>query len=332
MSLIFLLLRLAAAAFILGITLVAVLALFGFAVPEFDLLNHLQVLIFIGTIAGLLLLAVFFRNGPAALPMTVIAVLGVIASGVTYVPEALSAFAPRPPLPTDGRPVLKAMTHNVFGLNYDMERVAANIFAEDPDIVALQEYFIQQRGPLHPLLLAHYPYFAYCTGGKRANIALYSKLPFKEDQAGACNHKATAEVRTARLIGTFTLGDGTSFSVMTTHLDWPYPAARQRQQMDELVAAVATVSGPLIVVGDMNSTPWSYALRELVSRTGLTRQTRNLITWPLAIGGDDGLMRTIPFLPLDQVLTRGIAVHTLRTGADDGSDHLPVVFTFSVEK
>jgi len=50
------------------------------------------------------------------------------------------------------------------------------------------------------------------------------------------------------------------------------------------------------------------------------------------VGGDDVLYRTIPFLPLDQVFTRGgIAVHELHAGSDDGSDHLPVAFTFSVK-
>ncbi|MCA8973164.1 MAG: endonuclease/exonuclease/phosphatase family protein, partial [Planctomycetes bacterium] len=105
---------------------------------------------------------------------------------------------------------------------------------------------------------------------------------------------------------------------------------RQQAQMDDLASAIEQTGGPLLVVGDFNSTPWSYALRALTARTGMVRETRNLVTWPLSFGGDDGLIRLFPFLPLDHVLSRGINVQSVRTGADDGSDHLPVVFTFSV--
>ena len=325
------LLRVLACLLILGASAVALLAFVGFAVAELDVLNHVQPLIFAATIVAVLLAVLFFRGAGAGWLVLVLAVLGFAASAATYLPELIGSLATRPAPPPDGRPVLKVMTHNVFGLNYDMARVARNIFAEDPDILALQEYFPEQRGPLHPILLQRYPYFAFCIGGKRANVGLYSKLPFVEKAQGACSETATPQQRTSRLVGTFTLSDGTTFSVLTTHLDWPLPAARQQAQMSELVAAIGEINGPLIVMGDMNSTPWSYALRGLVSRTGLERQTRNLITWPLAIGGDEGLLRTIPFLPLDQVMTRGIAVHELRSAADDGSDHLPVVFTFSVD-
>jgi endonuclease/exonuclease/phosphatase (EEP) superfamily protein YafD len=67
----------------------------------------------------------------------------------------------------------------------------------------------------------------------------------------------------------------------------------------------------------------------------LKRETRNLITYPLVITAPhkiarDGLLDLIPFLPLDQVFERGIAVHELHIGAPTGSDHLPVLFRFSV--
>jgi endonuclease/exonuclease/phosphatase (EEP) superfamily protein YafD len=43
-----------------------------------------------------------------------------------------------------------------------------------------------------------------------------------------------------------------------------------------------------------------------------------------------GLLRWLPFLPLDQVFERGVSVHELHVGGDTGSDHLPVAFRFSV--
>jgi hypothetical protein len=85
----------------------------------------------------------------------------------------------------------------------------------------------------------------------------------------------------------------------------------------------------------------------------LKRETRNLITYPelftvppgvkrrmpflpieseVCVGDDcrADLLRTVPFLPLDQVFQRGLIVSELHRGEQTGSDHLPVIFTFSV--
>lgn len=315
----------------------AVVALLGFAVPEFDLFNHFQFLLFIGTLVALILALFAWGRSRWKGWMIGIATAGLLASAITFVPEFIYGLMPRDPLPTDERPVLKLMTHNLFGLNYDMARVNAVIEAEQPDIIALQEYFGEQSGELGPLLKGKYPYMAQCRGGKRANIALYSKIPFDEAEGdGACPDDAYGKQRTARILARFVQPDGTRFSVMTTHLDWPLPVSRQLMEFEELTAAVKAAKGPLIVVGDFNSTPWSYALRDFAMRTMLDRQTRNIVTFPLRFTvperlAPSGLLDTIPVLPLDQVLTRGpVAVHELHAGAETGSDHLPIIFTFSV--
>jgi len=315
----------------------AVLALTGFAVPEFDLLNHFQLFLFFGLLVGTAL-ALFVFNRTRWKPWMIgIAAAGLLSSAVTFLPELISGFMPHEPAPSDGRPVYKLMTHNVFGLNYNMERVEAVIEAEKPDIIALQEYFGEQSSELHPLLHDQYPYFAQCRGGKRANIAIYSKLPFDEaEESGACPNDAYGKQRTARILATFTQPDGSHFSVLTTHLDWPVPVMRQSKQFEELTGVVNDTVGPLLAVGDFNSTPWSYAMRDFATRTMLDRQTRNVVTFPLRFTAPhrffpDGLMETMPVLPLDHVLTRGgVVVHDVHAASDTGSDHLPIVVTFSV--
>ncbi|MEQ1899112.1 MAG: endonuclease/exonuclease/phosphatase family protein [Devosia sp.] len=314
---------------ILAVSIPAILALFGFAVPVFDLFNHLQLLLFFGTLAGVILGLIVFGIRPA---MTWIAVLGFAASSFTFVPEWTSSLAARAPFLHDGPPVLKLMTHNLFGLNYDMPRVAAVIAAENPDIIALQEYFPEQVEGLDQLLKPNYPFSVRCTGGKRANLGLYSKIPFdKEMASGECPTSAVSGRRTARIIAGFVLEDGTRFSVMTTHMDWPLPIARQQEEFAEAKAEVKAIGGPLLLVGDFNSTPWSYALKAFAADTGLTRETRNLLTYPERFTLR-GLVRTVSFLPLDQVFERGIDVHELHRGEETGSDHLPVIFSFSVPK
>ena len=322
---------------ILGATLIAVAALFGFAVPFLDLFNHLQLLLFLSLVIGMVLTVPLFLRSRWQRPVLVLSLLGLVASGTTFVPELVAGFAARPALPDDGRPVLKVMTHNVFGLNYDMQRVDAVIAAEDPDIVVLQEYFDEQEVDLHPLLSARYPHFVRCRGGKRANLGLYSKSPFDQAMgAGDCPEDANGSQRTAHILATFTLADGSKFSLMTTHMEWPFPLERQQAQLEVLAEAAKAVKGPLVVVGDFNSTPWSYALRGFAAATGMERQDHNLVTFPLVFTVPDewsrrGLIDTIPFLPLDHVFTRdGVAVHELQLGEATGSDHLPIVFSLSV--
>jgi len=324
------LLRVVLALLIVATSVPAILALLGFAVAALDVFNHLQLLLFFGTLVAVIL-ALLLRM-PGA--VTVLAALGFAASAWTFVPEWLSSFEPRPPLPTDGRPVLKLMTHNVFGLNTDMKRMAAAIFSEDPDIVALQEFFPEQT-PLDALIRPRYPYTVRCKGGKRANIALYSKMPFDNEMGATDCPQTEGEQRTAHIVAAFALANGTHFSVLTTHFDWPLPVERQQDELRTIEDVIAGISGPLIVVGDFNSTPWSYAMKGFEAATALRRETRVPLTYPMMITvpsriSRDNLLRTLPFLPLDQVFERGIAVHELHVGAPTGSDHLPVFFRFSV--
>jgi endonuclease/exonuclease/phosphatase (EEP) superfamily protein YafD len=318
------LLRLLAALLILATAPPAILATLGFAVPLFDLFNHLQLLLFFGTLAAAIAaLLLAMRLGWKA-----VAILAFAASAWTFVPEWLSSLSPRQPV--SDVTTIKVMTHNIFGLNYDMRRVDAVIREEDPDIVALQEYFPEQAG-LGELLRERYPYSVRCQGGKRANLGLYSKFPFREEMAaGECPDNAQGTQRTAHIIAGFTLSTGMAFSVMTTHMDWPYPIERQRDEFAAVAEAANAIEGPLLVVGDFNSTPWSYSMKAFEAASGLTRETRNLMTYPELFTTRRGLIRLEPFLPLDHVFQRGLTVSELAIGEQTGSDHRPVVFTFSV--
>lgn len=314
----------------LGTGLVAIVAWFGSLFPFFDLFNHFQAVL-IAALVVLLVLAFFaFGGSPWRGPVLGVLLLGLACSALTVVPETISLFAPRPPLPTDGRPVIKLMTHNLFGLNYDMARVARVIAAENPDIVALQEFFPEQRAELPQLLAPTYPYSVYCVGGKRANIALYSKLPFTQVNDGDCSTDPKSTARTAHILANFTLPNGQHFDVLTTHFDWPFPIDRQQEQRDTIETAVRGVDAPLLLVGDFNSTPWSYAQRSFAEEADLDRQTHGILTWPLRFS-IKGWRDTWPFLPLDQVMTKGpVVIHDIHPAAPTGSDHLPLVATFSI--
>lgn len=332
---------------VFGLMLMAVAAAFGFAHASLDSFNHLQPFIFSGTLLGLILTPFFLRNTRWRTFVVCVSATGFIASAAIVVPEVVATWHPKAALPSDNRPVYKLMTHNVFAQNWDMNLVLDAIEAEDPDILTFQEYFRFQRTGLHKNLLDKYPHFSVCIGGKRENIAIYAKLPFRAEKSGAC--APGAGKRVSRVFAQFSGADGVGFTIATTHLDWPAQVsqlrkgvdfwdgldrsvARQRGQFEQLAAALNSKSGPLIVTADFNSTSWSYALRNFEHAAGLKRQDRMILSYPTRyyIGG---WRRTLPFLPLDHVMSRdGIDVHTVRASDPAGSDHRPIVVTFSVSR
>ena len=74
--------------------------------------------------------------------------------------------------------------------------------------------------------------------------------------------------------------------VIGTHLaspTTPWRAAVRNSQLDSLATRVARVTGPLVVVGDLNITPYSPLFQDWLERTGLTdtRRGRTLSpSWP----------------------------------------------------
>lgn len=315
-----------------GLAGMAILAAFGFASPILDVFNHIQAVLFIGCALGLFVAPLAGRTPRRRALLLALAGTGLACSALIVVPEIVAGLEPRPARPTDGRPVIRLMTNNVFALNLDMQRLAGVIAAEKPDIVVLQEFFDDQAGLLMPLIGKDYPYRAECRGGKRANMALYARLPFTQVQDGGCPDDIYSDQRIAHLIAQFTLPDGTAFSVMTTHLDWPAPKiARQQGEFAALAELVAAHPEPLILVGDFNSASWSYALRDFAAATHLDRQDHALLTYPLLWWYFGAWRPTLPFLPLDHIFTKGpVIAHDVHMAAQTGSDHLPLVMDFSV--
>lgn len=308
----------------------AIVAVLGFIYPAMDLFNHIQPVLFFGLAALLLATPIFIRFRPMRALALSVAATGLVASSAIYVPELVAGFLPRTS-DTETGSTYRLMTFNVFGRNEEPQSIVDNIADVNPDFVALQEYSPGVRSVVHPLLAELYPHFQYCAGGQRAFVGLYSKLPFEPLDEDACSSSIMSTDRTARIIVRFQTETGPAFSLATTHNDWPAPVTRQAEQFATLRDALSTVEPPLILVGDFNSTPWSYTLRGFVSSAGLTRHTFNVPTFPTLWYYLRDWRPTIPFLPIDHVMTRGdITIHNLRTGNPSGSDHLPIIVEFSV--
>ena len=102
-----------------------------------------------------------------------------------------------------------------------------------------------------------------------------------------------------------------------------------RQALEDLLdltgSFLSGTTGPVVVTGDFNATPWTPPVRRLMAETGLRCAPGALAgTYPAALLG-----RMVPpwlAIPIDIVLAGGGA-HAVgrRRGPAIGSDHWPVV-------
>jgi endonuclease/exonuclease/phosphatase (EEP) superfamily protein YafD len=105
--------------------------------------------------------------------------------------------------------------------------------------------------------------------------------------------------------------------------DW---SARRDAQLAAIGDLAATESRPVIVAGDLNTTPWSHGFRQLVRLRGLQDSAvgRGLQpTW--------NARQFVPRIPIDHVVVSPeVRVVSRRVGPDVGSDHLPVEATLAI--
>lgn len=314
----------------LAASLAAIAGALGYLWPALDLFNHAQLIWLPLTALGLVAGLTAIRRQPVRGLVISVAATGFLSSVAVTAPEFAAAMAPRPSA-DPAAPTLRLMSFNIYGNNHRLSTVPEPIAAADPDILMIQEYWHNFRPVLDDPLDVMFPYSVRCQGGERAFIALFSKIPFETAPGHACVDDIARGERQARISARLRDEAGNAFTVMTTHLDWPHPAARQRLQMAELSQAVSKVSGPFILAGDFNSTPFSQALRAFTAQNRFVRENRLLPTWPADFLGTAPF--DIPlFLALDHVMTRGgITVTDVRLGASPGgSDHYPLIVDFTV--
>jgi endonuclease/exonuclease/phosphatase (EEP) superfamily protein YafD len=119
-------------------------------------------------------------------------------------------------------------------------------------------------------------------------------------------------------------GAGGPFTVVGMHAYWPFPGGLQRSQTDALAKIIGGLSKDrMIVTGDFNSTPWSFALRRQDRLFALERRTRALPSWPARTLKGKALF---PLLPIDHVYAgKGWRTVSIQRGPRLGSDHYPVI-------
>lgn len=214
------------------------------------------------------------------------------------------------------RPAVSIVSLNLLASNRDAGRVIPYLRDRRADVVGLLEvdaFWADEIAGLADL----YPHRLVVARDDNFGLALLSRHPLAEERAipfgGAPVPTIVADVR----------HPGGRFTFIATHPLSPLTGERSRRRDDQLRAIadfVGTATGPCIVAGDFNATPWSPVGRDFTARSGLRDSAlgRGLqATWNARVW--------LPRIPIDHVFVPPHTVVVRRAvGPDVGSDHLPV--------
>ncbi len=175
------------------------------------------------------------------------------------------------------------------------------------------------NGGAGPAALADiYPYhFIYRKPWPGWRTVLWSKFPIVQAEPALLYGKGSM----AGLTAVIELASGRRLSLVGLHLSHVWKGDQARQ-IEALGGVTAGLPRPLVVMGDFNSTAWSWAVHRAQALTGTRRVGGVTRTWrghyPTPFGEFPE-----PFgLPIDQLLvSAGIGVAAIDTVDIPGSDH-----------
>jgi endonuclease/exonuclease/phosphatase (EEP) superfamily protein YafD len=311
----------AAASLSLGILCLApaLFALAGAHDPRDDVFTHFAPVYFIGGGVAMLI-ALSMQSRLAKLTCAAPGVLAALLSTSLVAPEFLRPSSE--PASADAPHQIKLIQFNTWGSNSDPRTIAQWILAQDADVVAVEE----PSDALVDQILGHGSYYATARGKP---VVIFSRAkPIDTDLPRPRPEETSALARAE-----FSTPDG-PYAVIGIHYTWPTEwKMHQRQADDTYYVLRRTGLDRTILVGDFNSTPWSFSRRREDRRIRLERRTRALPTWPARNFMRSRAAFPFPFLPIDHVYAgsdwRTVSV---RRGPRLGSDHYPVIVTLALDQ
>jgi endonuclease/exonuclease/phosphatase (EEP) superfamily protein YafD len=221
---------------------------------------------------------------------------------------------------------LTVLQINVWKLNTKPQDVVAFITQKQPDVVAISEYTPRMHQAMGAALLAQYPYRV--VRHHHEETALYSKYPLQLHRHWWTQHDhKLSEPNVESVIACRIQLKGQPVDVLMMHTLSPVDGHRyhhQQAHMAMLEDHTAEMAPTMVLLGDLNATPWSWTTRRLLRQLDLTDSEEGTMivpTWP----------QWFPLLPLDHVFYRGrLRLISRQVLPAIGSDHLPVLVKFAL--
>lgn len=290
----------------LGATLVSLLGRFHWLA---ELLTHFRLQ---AAVAGAALVALC-----AALRLRRTAA-AVFALALVQLAPVLPYLVPSPRPELGEAPRLRVLQLNVLTVNRRHGAVERLVRETRPDLLALLEVnrrWLEALSDLH----AHYPHRIASPREDNFGIALLSRYPLEDLRL-----LPLPDARMEMVAGRLVLG-AEPVTIVFAH---PVPpasaawAALRDRQLDALARLVKrTGTGQTLLLGDLNTTPWSPVHARFERATGLRNGARGIGLFPTWPAGFAPLR-----IPIDHVLvSTGLRVASLELGPEVGSDHLPLL-------
>ncbi len=268
---------------------------------------------------GALLLALFGARRElrwSALALGVVA-LNTHALMSSSVPEAVAAADAR----RDTVP-LRLLLANLQYSNGSHEAFTRLVAEQQPDVIVVEELTptwaralasLGERFPASKMVPREGPF----------GIAILSRRPMQDVELLDFGHPAYPA-----LLARITTGNG-RLSLLAAHPPPPVNDTLFAARNDQLHRAATLLRrlGPrTVLLGDLNTSPWSPFFSELLQRSGLASAREGfglLPTWPSFF--------PLTMIPIDHCLiSRDARVKAIKTGPHIGSDHLPLVIDLLV--
>lgn len=207
----------------------------------------------------------------------------------------------------------KVMAFNIYAHNDRYADVAALLKRERPDVLCIEELTTAWDREIRH----HFPYrFAIPNDGSFGG-GIYSQHPLTDPvtiplSAGNISVQATVNLPSGP-VRVVVVHAFPAVSALATEL--------RNEQIQSLIAHLQSLEGPVIVLGDFNSSVWSWPLSSLTRQTGLFDSSRGFglqTTWP----AHNLCLR----VPIDHVFVSSeLEVVNRCIGPFSGSDHAPVI-------
>lgn len=280
----------------------------------FDLLSHFRVqYLQLGLlVAGFCL---WVRRNKCAVVLLLIAAFNYIFIYPFYLGK--------PAAPAPGAPKSTRIMHlNLNAANGNAEAVKQTVEQVNADLLVFAEVTPGWAFELSGLS-ERYPHHIVKPRENAFGIAILSRLPLSREREEILG---SAEVPS--LLATVHLPEG-DLALIGTHPPPPFNAvfsAHRNNQFQALAAAVREQKDPVLLIGDLNCSPWSPHFRQLLSDAGLRNSMKGFgfqSTWPASN----------PFvrIPIDHALHDSrVLIRNRIVGSDVGSDHLPLILEIAL--
>jgi len=285
----------------------------------FDLFSHFRLQCAVGSGLALVGLAIvrWWRWAAVAASLLVVAATSLWPYQPWAARPADLAVEPR----AGDRPRLRLAFANVLTSNRRHAEFLAWVAEVRPDVVVVAEMGSRWQHAL-TALDAGWPHRLELPREDNFGWGVFSRWPLEDvhidDKRGIPTIVLSLRVET------------TSVRLVAVH---PVPpmggaaAASRDRTLDWVVGAVRDAPDPILVVGDLNATPWSSPFRSLLRRTRLVDTARG--RWLAPTWYPDPSLSWLGALvgiPIDHALVGpGIGVLERQVGPDFGSDHRPLL-------